>query len=271
MKIDRALLINTVRPTVFGGALSLGQSAGLAAIIDEWESRPELTDERWLADILGQGFWESAQTLQPVREAFYLNPPGPDQNGPIGPAEAFRKTLSYYPFYGRGLIQDTWEDNYRKMQMILQPRFPGLDLVGNPDAALQMDISVASMFEGMIRGTFTGAKLGDYFNSTTCDWPNSRRIVNGTDHMDQIANICQCFWAGLGGTPYERDLHEGDSGQDVKLVQVALQKDGFLTGDVDGVFGPATRMAVFGFQRSRGLTIDGVVGPITREELIPSV
>lgn len=260
MKIDRALLINTVRPTVFGGSLSLEQSAGLSAICDEWEARPALTDERWLADMLGQGFWESAQTMQPVREAFYMG----------SAAEAYRQTLEYYPYYGRGIIQDTWKDNYAKMQTILLPRFPGLDLVNNPDQMLRMDVSVASMFEGMIRGTFTGAKLADYFNSTTCDWPNSRRIVNGTDHMDQIANICQCFWAGLGGTPYERDLHEGDSGQDVKLVQMALQQDGFLTGDIDGDFGPATRMAVFGFQRSRGLSVDGVVGPQTREELLGS-
>lgn len=257
MKINRAALINATRGPVFGGAITLEQSAGLAAICDEWELR-ELTDARWLADILGQSFWESARTLQPVREAFYLG----------AGAEAYWKTLPYYPYYGRGLIQVTWLDNYMKMQARLGPRFPGLNIVDKPDDALRPDVSIAIVFEGMIHGMFTGAKLSDYFTDTLTDFPNSRRIVNGTDHMFEIATLCEAFWAGLGGPEHVRWLHFGDRGDDVRLVQDALKVQGLYMGADDGDFGPATRAAVFAFQRAKELDVDGVVGPATREELL---
>ena len=32
-----------------------------------------------------------------------------------------------------------------------------------------------------MQGVFTGKKFGDYFNKTTEDWVNARRIINGLD------------------------------------------------------------------------------------------
>jgi peptidoglycan hydrolase-like protein with peptidoglycan-binding domain/GH24 family phage-related lysozyme (muramidase) len=56
------------------------------------------------------------------------------------------------------------------------------------------------------------------------------------------------------------------SGEDVRAVQRALSQAGFpLTAD--GVFGPATERAVRQFQSSRGIAVDGIVGPQTRSRL----
>jgi peptidoglycan hydrolase-like protein with peptidoglycan-binding domain len=55
----------------------------------------------------------------------------------------------------------------------------------------------------------------------------------------------------------------GDRGEDVRFLQQQLSQRGLLSGPVDGIFGNGTMRAVQAFQRSRGLTADGVVGPAT--------
>lgn len=47
-------------------------------------------------------------------------------------------------------------------------------------------------------------------------------------------------------------------------TQVALYRYGFYKGEIDGIAGPLTRRAIRRFQRSKGLTPDGVVGRRTR-------
>ena len=56
---------------------------------------------------------------------------------------------------------------------------------------------------------------------------------------------------------------EGDSGPLVRVIQAALNNNGFNVGAADGDFGPKTKQAVMNFQRSRGLGADGIVGPMT--------
>jgi peptidoglycan hydrolase-like protein with peptidoglycan-binding domain len=53
------------------------------------------------------------------------------------------------------------------------------------------------------------------------------------------------------------------TGSDVSAWQQFLSDQGFLTGAVDGVFGPATSEATKNYQAARGLTADGIVGPGT--------
>jgi g-D-glutamyl-meso-diaminopimelate peptidase len=55
----------------------------------------------------------------------------------------------------------------------------------------------------------------------------------------------------------------GSRGPDVKLLQAVLLNIGFYRGIVDGIFGTQTRSSVIAFQRSNGLTADGIVGPAT--------
>ena len=55
----------------------------------------------------------------------------------------------------------------------------------------------------------------------------------------------------------------GSRGQEVRAVQQKLRELGFYGGSVDGIFGAQTRRAVVAFQKSVGITADGIAGPKT--------
>ena len=84
---------------------------------------------------------------------------------------------------------------------------------------------------------------------------------------------CLKCWGGSHATvAYTRLLKNVGKpylkGDDVRAVQRALEKKGYFTGDVDGVFGPKTEQAVTAFQLSASLTADGIVGQKTWAALI---
>jgi peptidoglycan hydrolase-like protein with peptidoglycan-binding domain len=61
------------------------------------------------------------------------------------------------------------------------------------------------------------------------------------------------------------------NGEDVKNIQQALLELGYLEiGTADGSFGPKTEEAVRHFQGNNGLTVDGIVGPLTWDALFSS-
>ena len=56
---------------------------------------------------------------------------------------------------------------------------------------------------------------------------------------------------------------QGSRGEAVRTIQTKLKRWGYYTGTVDGVYGSKTVAAVKYFQRSNGLTADGVCGQRT--------
>jgi len=66
-------------------------------------------------------------------------------------------------------------------------------------------------------------------------------------------------------------LKPGDTGAQVKQLQVALNSLGYSVGTPDGDYGPATQTAVEQFQAANNLATDGVVGPETLAKLQQSL
>lgn len=69
-------------------------------------------------------------------------------------------------------------------------------------------------------------------------------------------------------TAPRREVHTflltiGDRGEAVERLQNALQRRGYYTYSVDGIFGPLTASAVRRFQKDFGLQVDGIAGPQT--------
>lgn len=65
-------------------------------------------------------------------------------------------------------------------------------------------------------------------------------------------------------------LKLGARGPDVTALQQGLRSKGFVIGDADGVFGPATDRAVRDLQKSAGLNPDGLAGELTHEAIFPT-
>ena len=139
-------------------------------------------------------WWETGKTMAHVEEAYYL---GND-------AEAYRQGLKYAPYWGRGWSQLTWDYNYEKAGEML-----GLDLLNNPDLALVPTNSCRILFWGLETGAFTGKSLGDYIDDVDeadsedfKEYKNARKVVNGTDKDDEIANLALVFEAALKAGGY---------------------------------------------------------------------
>lgn len=133
------------------------------------------------------GPWPSHR-FTPVREAYYLG----------DSAEAYRRTLRYYPHYARGFVGLTWASNYQTYTAKLRTLWGGgPDLEAELDAALESDVSAACLAlyfrdhggDGQARIP-QAARAGN--------WREVRRLVQGgdagLDHLERIA-------ATLSSTP----------------------------------------------------------------------
>ena len=129
-----------------------------------------------IAYILATVEWETAQTFKPVREAFWLT------------EDWRRQNLRYYPYYGRGYVQLTWRTNYAKYSQIL-----GVDLVNNPDLAMDNNIALFILVHGFKTGSFSGRKITDFINRNQTDFVNARRCINGRDRAHDIAQLAEKY------------------------------------------------------------------------------
>lgn len=195
--INQKLFYDNIRP-LFGQRILPKQFNGMQAIITEWEATG-LTDLRWLAYMLATTFHETAYTMQPIQEygskdyfinRYWGNVKIRKALGNLSPSDAVN-------FSGKGFVQLTGRNNYKRMGELI-----GADLISQPSLAMDQEVATRIMFEGMttgksFAGDFTGKHLGNYFNKTTEDWVNARRIINGVDKAQTIAGYGMRFYAAL--------------------------------------------------------------------------
>ena len=191
--INKTKFYNEVRNSLFAGRLLAPQVAGIDYILSCWMASG-LKDLRWLAYMLATTFHETARTMQPIEEY------GKGKNYKYGKklkrsGQPYTKPDKIY--YGRGYVQLTWYENYELMGRLLN-----IDLLRYPEYALRPDVAARIMFEGMTKGAssfgdFTGKCLEMYFNATTEDPINARKIINGLDKAETIAEYYRRFHKAL--------------------------------------------------------------------------
>lgn len=100
-----------------------------------------------------------------------------------------------YKYRGRGYVQITGARNYKLFTNILK-----VDLLGNPDLALEPEIAAKIMTYGMLNGNFTGVgfrrkrPVGRYDRTA---YVRARNIINGTDRAGEIADYAMLFERAL--------------------------------------------------------------------------
>lgn len=173
--MNRKVFFDFVRNLPFGGKISTDQFDGLDRILKYKDSRYPHWENRWLAYLLATVFHETARRMQPIEE--------------MG-GQSYLRSKKYWPWYGRGLIQITWEENYKKYG------------ITNPKQALEWDTALRVAFDGMEKGKFSRDKggaqtLARYFNKQKNDPEGARKIINGTDKKSLIAGYYKNFLDAL--------------------------------------------------------------------------
>lgn len=180
---------DNIRP-IFGGYLTEDQVEGIDTILDAWDQHGN-NNPRHLAYILATAKHETAHTMQPVRETLAKTDAKAKEiltkSFNAGKLTWVKKDYWSSGFFGRGFVQITHKDNYEKAGRKLN-----VNLVANPSKALDPDIAGAILVRGMLEGWFTGKSLSDF-----SDFTNMRRIVNGTDRAQLIAQYATLFYDAI--------------------------------------------------------------------------
>lgn len=123
---------------------------------------------------------ETAQTYEPVKERG---------------SQSYLRSKKYYPYIGYGYVQLTWKANYEKVGKLI-----GIDLIKNPERALEPEVASKIMTGGMLNGWFTGVgfrrkrPVGRYDLQA---YTKARNIINGIDRDKEIAGYAMIYEKAL--------------------------------------------------------------------------
>jgi hypothetical protein len=165
------------------------------AIIAEGRRRGVLRNQ--LAYILATAYHESGHTMKPIEEM------GGDK---------YLRSKKYYPWYGRGYVQITWEDNYKKYG------------ITNAADALKPEVAMHVLFDGMLNGVFTGRRLDRYVNLKESNFPSARQVVNKLDQYTLIAGYAKEYDKQLKTLGYGEGTVEPTVNDNVDSTAIVLLK-----------------------------------------------
>lgn len=162
------------------GPQSMLTHANLRKLVQCLEEDAAMADDRFKAYVLATIRRECGAEYQTQSErggeAYCAKYDGRADLGNTQPGDGYR-------FRGRGYCQLTGRGNYKRMGDALT-----LDLVADPDKANQPDVAYQIISRGMIAGMFTGVSLHKFITPTGCNYFNARKIINGLDHAQEIAD-----------------------------------------------------------------------------------
>lgn len=192
MAVDKKFFFDAVRQSLFDGSMTETQVAVLDGIIDSFSGSLDQ-----MAYVMATPYHEVGWPLEPatenlhytaarIREVWpsrfktveaakpYAGNPEALGNKVYGGRLGNDQPGDGYRYRGRGLSQITGKGMYDKFGKLMS-----IDLVGNPDLALQPKIASRILVVGMRDGLFTGKKLSDFINDKEVHYISARAIING--------------------------------------------------------------------------------------------
>jgi predicted chitinase len=107
----------------------------------------------------------------------------------------WRRDADGKSWLGRGFVQLTHKANYETLGDAIE-----VDLITDPDRAMDLDTALKVLFVGMRDGLFTTAKLSDFFNVSKENWVQARKIINGLESADLVASYAKTYYAAISYT-----------------------------------------------------------------------
>lgn len=193
---DEKAFFDVVRAKLFGGTITQSQVDGLKRLLAEAD-RQKITVKEYVAYPLATSFHETDTKMQPIEEyggdGYFFRMYDKDGDRPQVAAELGNtEPGDGVKYHGRGDVMTTGRRNYAYWE-----KRTGLPLIEDPDQALKPDVSARILFEGMMIGSFTGAKMADYYHPDYARFEDWRHVVNGNDRADKIAGHARVFLEGL--------------------------------------------------------------------------
>jgi putative chitinase len=112
-----------------------------------------------------------------------------------------------WTYRGRGMDHCTGRANYQRTGNDI-----GVDLINNPEALLVLDNAVKALYTGMLNGRYAGDNRGRHTfarhlpsegNANRQQFRNARKIINGTDKNEIIADYALIFQEALNKSGYK--------------------------------------------------------------------
>lgn len=191
---------DAVRP-LFGGKLKRSQVDGLAILLDA-TAHLKLS---YRAYLLATAQWETAHTMQPVRETLASTDAQAVARLDTAWAKGrlkgvskpyWRKDADGKAWFGRGYVQLTHKFNY-----VEASRLTGVDLVSDPSKAMIPAVAAKILVDGSVDGMFTGKRLGTYLDGQTPDYLRARQVINGSNKAAEIAKLARGYAKALALLP----------------------------------------------------------------------
>ena len=224
--MNKAKFYDEIRKLLFKGNLKQKQVDGIEAILAAFAKYGD-GNKRHLAYLLATAYHETWGQMQPVIETQsprdIARPTVETAKRRLDNAFAAGKLAGVRTPYwrdgwlGRGFVQVTHKVNYENVRAMT-----GIDVVAAPERLFELEFSARVLVQGCLNGWWTGWKLRDF--ST---YREMRKVVNGTDRAEDIANYAAIF---------QTAIDNADPPPDVPAVVEPPEPRGWFSRFLDWLF-----------------------------------